>query len=318
MTEISGASSSRARGVALWALCAVPLVGAAELGLHVAQTRDVVSEADWQAARDAVKADFKPGDLVVFAPFWNDPNGRRWFGDELAPMKNEARPDLTRFARVFEVSIRGKHDDELAGFKKSSEKTLGRITLGVYENPSPAKVLADLVDLVGPSSSSVSLVTNGVEAPCTWQRGAGSPGGLSVPQGPAVPGDKWSCSGSAYVGVAVLHAIDHHPHLCIFATSPGAGATLRVKFANVTFGESLHGHDGVQWVTERTASGERITLAFSAFDRPIGQHVHKVGAGWVGFEFPTGEWAGKRGELVAEVSGGSGGGRHFCFEADTR
>lgn len=303
--------------VLAWALAAVPLVGVVELALHVKQTAsDVVPDADWLAARDAVKAEAKPDDLVIFAPFWADPLGRRFFGDELAGLKREARPDESRFTRAFEVGIRGAHRRELDGWKKVSEKQVGKVTVGLYENPAPVKVLTDLADLVSPERMSVAQVQNGVEQVCTWQRGAGQPGGLAVPQGPAVPGDKFVCGGGAFVGLAVLHALDHHPHACLFASPPGPAGALRIKFSNVDFGASLHGHSGVQWLNERTPSAERIHVAFSAFGRPIGQNVHRVGAGWTGFEFPTPELVGKKGELVAEVTGS--GPRAYCFEADTR
>ncbi|MBX3190667.1 MAG: hypothetical protein KF819_26945 [Labilithrix sp.] len=297
------------------AICALPLVGVVELALHVKQTTsDVVPDTDWIAARDAVKAEIAADDLVVFAPFWADPIGRKWFGDELAGLEREARPDETRFRRAFEVGIRGAHREELAGWKKVSERQAGKITIGVYENPSPVKVLTDLVELVGPERMTVSRVDGNVETACAWQRGQGQPGGLGVPQGPAIPGDRFVCPGGSYVGVAVLHALDHHPHRCFFA-GPSGGA-LRIRFANVSFGASLHGHAGVQWLVERAPSSERITVSFSAFDRPIGASTHKVGVGWTGFELPTGDIAGKKGELVAEISGSAQ--RAYCFEADTR
>jgi hypothetical protein len=303
--------------VLAWALAAVPLVGVVELVLHVKQTTsDVVPDADWLAARDAVKAEAKPDDLVIFAPFWADPVGRRFFGDELAGLRREARPDESRFPRAFEVGIRGEHRPELAGWKKLSEKQLGKVTVGLYGNPAPVTLLTDAVALVSPDRMSVSQVQNGTETPCPWQRGPGQPGGLGVPQGAAVPGDKFVCAGGGFVGLAVLHALDHHPHACIFATPPGPSGALRIKLGNVAFGTSLHGHSGVQWLSERTPSAERVSVAFSAFGRPLGQNVHRVGVGWTGFEFPTPEIAGKTGELVAEVTGA--GPRGYCFEVDTR
>jgi hypothetical protein len=295
-----------------WLLSAVPLVGVIELALHVKQVGDVVPDTDWTAARDAVRADFKPNDLVLFAPFWEDPVGREFFGDALTGIKREARPDESRFARAFEVSARGEHRSELAGWKKVSERTVGKITVGVYENPAPATVLTDLVDLARPGSLTVTRVENGVESPCGFQHGAGQPGGLGVPQGPAIPGDKFVCGSGGYVGVAVLHALDHHPHLCVFV---GAGPVVRLKFSGVVFGSAIHGHSGVQWYVDRNPSPERITVAFSAFDRPLGENPHKVGTGWTEFEFPTEELAGKRGDLVAQITGGA---RNYCFEADTR
>ncbi|CAN5903387.1 hypothetical protein BH11MYX4_BH11MYX4_54950 [soil metagenome] len=109
------------KDVFAWALAAVPLIGVVELVLHVKQTTsDLVPASDWAAARDAVKAEAKPDDLVIFAPFWVDPIGREQLGDELAGLRREARPDESRFARAFEVGIRGAHRPELEGWKKSS------------------------------------------------------------------------------------------------------------------------------------------------------------------------------------------------------
>jgi hypothetical protein len=305
--------------LAAYVLCAVPLIGVVELALHVKQTTsDVVPDSDWTAARDAIKGEVKPDDLVIFAPFWADPIGREHFGDELAGIDREARPDESRFVRAFEVGIHGKHRPELAGWNKTSEKHVGKITIGIYENPAPAKPITDLVKLLGPERTTVTRVENGSESPCSFQRGAGQPGGLGVLQGIAVPGDKFVCAGGGYVGVAVLHALDHHPHLCIWATPQGAASAVRVKFSNVTYGQALHGHTGIQWFSERTpALNDRMLVAFSARGRPIGTSVHRVGVGWNAFEHPTPDLAGKTTDLVAEVSA-AGPARPFCFEADTR
>jgi hypothetical protein len=300
-----------------WLLALVPLVGLVELALHLKQTSsDVVPDSDWTAARDAVKADLRPDDLVVFAPFWADPLGRRWFGGGVATIAREARPDATRFPRAFEVSIRGAHDEELAGWKKVAEKQVGKITIAQLENPAPAKVLTDLVTLVRPDTLAVSRIdANGTSTACPFQRGVSSGGSTVVPQGTLTPADRFVC-GAGHVGVAVLHALDHHPHLCIFA-SPQPNATLRLEFKGVTFGASLHGHSGIQWISERTPTAERVDLAFSAFERPIGSHSHKVGVGWAFYEFPTPELAGKKGDLVADITGAASQ-RYSCFEADTR
>ena len=295
----------------------MPLIGVVELVLHLKETTsDVVPDTDWMAARDAVKADVKPDDLVIFAPFWADPVGRQFFGDELAGIKREARPDESRFRRAFEVGIRGAHRAELASWKKVSEKQVGKVTIGTYENPAPVTLHDDLLDLATSDRLTASKVDATGEQPCAWQHGAGQAGSLIVPQGPAVPGDKLTCPGGGYVGVAVIHALDHHPHLCLFVSPQGPGTAMRVKFAGVSFGNTLYGHSGVQWVNERTPTQDRMQIAFSVDSRTIGTNVHKVGVGWTFFQFPTTELAGKRGDLVAEVT--NAGPRQFCFEADTR
>lgn len=274
---------------------------------------DVVPESDWEAARDAVKAELQPEDLVLFEPFWADPIGRKVFGP-LATMKREGMSDQRRWARAFEVTIRGARDEDGTGWKKVKAQTFGKVTVTLYENREYIKVIDDLVDFVRPDRMTVSRVENGVEQTCPFQRGASAGGSTVVPQGLLVPADKFVCQGG-HVGVAVLHGLDHHPHLCLYA-SPMPGASLRMTFKNVHFGPSLYGHSGIQWMAERTPAPEKVAVAFSAFERPIGTHLHKVGVGWVGFELPTPELAGKQGDLVAEIAPSSQ--RQFCFEATTR
>jgi hypothetical protein len=298
-----------------WLLCAIPLVSVAELALHARQTSsELVPEEDWTAARDAIKSEVRPDDLVMFAPFWADPIGRWKFGDALATMKREGRSDERRFARAFEVSIRDAHDEAFRRWRLVKEQHVGKITIRLYENPDYTKVIDDLVDMVTPERLSVSRVDGSGEQACSFQRGNSAGGSTVVPQGLLTPADKFVCQGG-HVGVAVLHALDHHPHLCIYAT-PMQNAAVRLRFSGVTFGPSLHGHSGIQWVAERTPSPEKVSITFSADGRPIGTHLHKVGAGWIGFELPTPELAGKKTDLTVDV--GPSAQRQLCFEATTR
>jgi len=290
----------------------VPLVPVVELALHAHQTGDVVPEEDWAAARDLVRGEITPDDLLVFAPFWADPLGRRSFGDALASRKREARSDERRFRRAFEVSIRGAHEPALEGWKKVEEKRAGAVTVTLYENPSYTRVLDDVLEAL-PRLAVTRLDASG-EQPCPFQRGSTAGGSTVVPQGLLTPAEKFVCSG-AHVGVAVLHGIDHRPHVCLYAT-PSPGATLRLKVRDVMFGASLFGHSGIQWVAERTPTPEKVAMTFYGDGRLLGTHAHKVGAGWTGFELPTPELDGKKGELVAEI--GPSSQRQFCFEATTR
>lgn len=293
----------------------MPFVSVIELALHAKQVGpDVVPDTDWAAARDVVKAEVGAADLVTFAPFWADPIGRRSFGDAIATLKREGRSDERRFARAWEVSIRGAHDATLAGWKKTKEQTTGKVTVSLYENPDYTKVIDDTVDLVSPDRLSVSRVDASGEQPCPYQQGVSAGGSTVVPQGLLTPANKFVCSGG-HVGVAVLHAIDHHPHLCVVAT-PMQNATLRLRFGGVTFGSSVHGHSGIQWISERTPAPEKVSVTFSAQGHLIGAHHHKVGVGWVGFELPTNELDGQKGDLTVDV--GPSTQHQFCFEATTR
>jgi len=288
----------------------VPLIGLAELVLHVKQTGpDVVPDRDWEHARDIVKADLKPDDLVLFEPFWADPIGREIFGGEIMTLKRAGYSDFRRWQRVYEVSIRDEHEPELAGWKKVKEDKSGGVTVRLLENPEFTPVLDDLVDLATPDRLSVTAG----DTPCIYQHGASAGGSTVVPQGLLVPADKFVCSGG-HVGVAVLHALDHHGHVCLYATP--MSTPLHLRFKDVAFGTRLVGHSGVQWVDERTPTPEKIELVFSAFDHTIAPVFHKVGKGWTGFELPTDDVAGKKGDLLVDIDPAKE--RQFCFEATTR
>jgi hypothetical protein len=298
-----------------WAFAIVPLVGVVELIAHLKQANGAVSDADWAAARDAVKAIAKPDDLVVFAPSWNDPVGRRWLGPDIANVAREAAPDETRFPRAIEVSIRGKHAPALAAWRTSATQKVGAITITTLENPAPVKVLTDLVTRVAPETARVSRVEGDREMPCMFSRGPAQTGNLGF--GPAIPGDKFNCM-NAFVGVSVFAVLDYSARRCIFAPPPGGQAATRVRFADVAMGRALHGHHALYVEAERHREGAPVTLAFKIGDRSVGKVVHSDGDGWKSFELDTNEWAGQTVELIAEISSPSSNRRTYCFEADTR
>jgi hypothetical protein len=300
------------RALRAWAFALVPLLGLWELGAHVYQTHDVVPVNDWHSAHAAVEAAWKPGDLVVFAPDWADPLGREYFGDKLAGIPDEARPDDTRFPRAFEVSIRGAHDPELAGWKKVATEKTGAVTITTLENPSPVKLLDDLVAHASPEGMHV---TQG-NAECRWVHGPTTAGNLGA--GPATPGERFMCPSGGIIGVSLIHDLGDRARRCFFApTTGGRGAPMQIRFENVAFGNALHGHVGLAQFNERDRTGPPVTLTWRASDRILGKITHVDGDGWKGFELPTTELAGQRAELTAEIASAAPG-RHFCFEADTR
>src|SRR5205814_7569859 len=91
----------------------------------------------------AVRAGFREGDLIVFAPAWIDPLGRRELGD-LMPLSMVGRPDAARYARIWELSIRGARAPEAAGLPVEERARHGLITVSRYRQPA-LTVLADLV-----------------------------------------------------------------------------------------------------------------------------------------------------------------------------
>ncbi len=299
-----------------WLFLAVPAVALVELTAHLVQSHGAVPESDWQAAKTMVAQKIRPDDLLLFAPKWADPVGRAQFGDGLASLQRTARPDETRFPRAIEVGLRGRHRPELQGWKKLDEERVGRLVVATYENPSPARILDDLLLRVAPGKMSVYRVDDGKETPCTFVRGRPQAGGLGA--GPALPADRFTCDAS-YVGLTVIHSLDHDPRLCLIAPPFGGATALRVRFHGVRFGAALHGHHGLQNEAERDKSGAPVVLVFRTEHGGIlGRAEHKDGTGWVGFEFDTGELKGKAVDLTAEITAANASRRHYCFEADTR
>ncbi len=300
-----------------WGFLAIPAAALLELFAHEVQTHTVVSDDDWRAARDVVKAEAKPDDLVVFAPRWTDPVGRHVFGDEIATLEREAPSDASRFPRAFEVSIRGGHEADLLGWKKLSEKKTGGVTITTLENPSYLKTLDDLVDHIDGEHARVTSMHDDEESPCTWVAGAGAQTG-NLGFGPALPNRRYACPSGTMVGVSVVADLGYRAHRCIYAPPRGSGTVTRIHFGDVLFGEVLHGHHGLYVEAERNREGAPVSLAFSVGEKKIGKVTHLDGEGWKGFDLPTGELAGQRGELVADVSAPNGNRRMYCFEAITR
>jgi hypothetical protein len=294
-----------------WAFAAVPVVGLVELAAHVVETHSVAPDADWVAARAYVAAQVKPEDLVAFAPRWADPIGREQLGPQLATLEREARPDETRFPRALEVSIRGAHLPAFAGWRRSSEQRFGAVAVTTWENPAPVRILDDLVSLVDPQHL---RVWRG-DAECSFVHGSSQSGSLG--SGPAIPGDRFACPAGAFAGVSVVTDLDYVPHRCIFAPPPG-NAPLRLRFAEVRFGRTLHGHHAIYVEAERDKRGAPVSITFKAGDSTLGTMVHRDGDGWKPFELDTSSLAGQKGPLDVEIASPGGDRRLYCWEADTR
>nr|HEX4318819.1 hypothetical protein [Kofleriaceae bacterium] len=97
----------------------------------------------WTAAEAVVRAQHQPGDLIVFAPAWVDPVGRLHLGD-LISVDDAGRMDAARYARVWELSIRGDHAPEVAGETPAFEDASGDVLVRRYDRAAPARVVDDV------------------------------------------------------------------------------------------------------------------------------------------------------------------------------
>jgi hypothetical protein len=117
--------------VSLWEVCAAG---------HDASA--VPDDDSWHAAEQYVRAQARPGDLIVFAPEWIDPVGRMHLGD-LIPIDDAARMDAATYARIWEVSIRGAHAPETSALAVAASESFAGVTVRRFDQAA-AHVAADV------------------------------------------------------------------------------------------------------------------------------------------------------------------------------
>lgn len=307
----------RLRRAARLSFLAVPLLGAIELALHFVFARRPPSFEAWSALREPVAAMRQEGELVVVAPAWAEPLARRAFGDELMPLRDVARPDVTRYASAIEIAILGQRAPELAGFEEVAREEHGDFVLRRLRSPSPARVVFDFTDHVKPPFADVRGTSPAVT--CTWNPNARVlAGGLGGH--PTFPPQRFECPGGPFfnVGVTVIADQDFRPRRCIWS-HPFQRGEIVTRFRDVPLGRVIRGHGGMYWIVERERKGAPVTLEVRVDGENVGSWVHRDGDGWAAFEMPLGEHAGKTSaEVEFAVSSPNYVHRHFCFEADTR
>jgi hypothetical protein len=305
------------RSILRWSFLAIPVLGLVELSAHVWFANRPPSFDAWMQIRDVVRAEKRPGELVVIAPRWADPVARRAFGDELMPMKDEARPDESRYAGALEISILGERSGELSDFREESRRTEGKFLLRHVVNPKPAHVVFDFVDGARPPIADV----RGTDPPmtCSWNPHAPvEAGGFGAH--PTFPAERFACPSGVFffVGPTIIADQDFRPRRCLWSHPPARGEMV-TRFHGVPLGTSIHGHGGMHWMTERNLTGAPITLTVRVDGDPIGSISHVDGDGWKAFDLPLGSHAGATSaDVEFAVTTTNYRDRHFCFEADTR
>jgi hypothetical protein len=134
----------RARPIAAVPALALIVLAGWEIGAARRDAAAVPGDAAWLLAATRVRAGYRPGDLIVFAPDWVDPIGRLFLGD-LIPLPVAARMDAARFARIWEVSIRGARAADTAGLAAADDAALAGVEVRRYDR-APAIVVADVLD----------------------------------------------------------------------------------------------------------------------------------------------------------------------------
>jgi hypothetical protein len=288
-----------------------------ELGALGVQIRDRTPDADWQAAGDEVQKDIQAQDLVTIAPDWASPVARQHLSTSVATANRIARADESRFARAFELSIRGGRDETLAGWSVVSRRRFGKVTLSVYANPNYRPVQDDLVDLVREGSMTLTRIDDSSEEPCPLMHLTSMSGNIGF--GPGIPADRFACTRrGGFAGITILPDLTYRPRRCIYVPPQGGSSLQRLEFPKVHFGSQLVGHHGIAVHAERDLVGTPVTLVFRVRDQVLGRFVHADGEGWASFEMDTSTLKDREEPLSVEVSSPNPQNRHYCFEATTR
>jgi len=205
------------------------------------------SDSDWIAAADAVRAAASPDDLIVFAPGWIDPIGRRHLGDRIS-LAMAGRMDAARYAVIWEISARGARAPDTRGLTADQTRAFGSLTLRRYRQPAVGVVTDFLAEAEARRMTTAGRMSRAVR-----------------------------------VG---LEEVGFEPHRCI-SVEPAPDQTVRVTFSAVTLGSTLVGYVGLADVFTRRDVREPARLAVEVAGEPATEVTVGVDDGWVRFDAAT-------------------------------
>ncbi len=303
-------------GLAGWELLAM-------LRQHAAAPR----EEDWRQAALTLQGNRKAGEPVLFAPFWVQPLGLRHLGaqlsDALPPPGQQPRPlellllsDVDRYARVWQVSLRGKQHPWLAGLKPTRSWQLGAVTVALFEKPAE-EVTHDFTRTI--AGAKVEKVGDRV-VKCPWDGKQQLPSPRSLaPSSNPFPTGQFLCDPLARWNKVGPHLaeVGHHPYRCIYA-HPVEGHLMRITFPAARLGKRIVGYTGIDDFENRKRSQKPVQLSVRVDGREVGTVLHQNAWPWQRFSFETPEVDGKTAEVRFEVSADAAFARTFCFAAEAR
>ncbi len=267
----------------------VALLALVETGAALTARARGATAADWDAAAAAVRAGFGPGDAIAFAPAWADQLGRAHLGD-LVTVEMAGRSDVDRYARVWEVSIRGAHSPDVAGARLVREAQHGRVRVALYEKAA-TPIVYDFTAAAGDAR-----VLRG-EQPCFGDAQNG-----------------WHC-GSQHVERRTLE-IDYRPRRGMLVPADRQPTTL--GWNEAPLGSTLVVYAGLHdYYARKSADG---VVDFSVDVDGVGKLSARIanGDGWRRFEIDTRALAGTRHAVTFHVSAANPAWRNLGFHAEVR
>jgi hypothetical protein len=284
----------RRRWLSVAALALIALLALVETVNAVVAPLRTPSEKDWNAAASKVRAEFRPGDLIVVAPAWADPILRQKLGD-LLPVPVAGRMDAARYGRIWEISQRGARAADTAGAAVAATSGFGGLTLRRWERPA-ATVTFDFV--------------------AQWRRASMSvvrPDGVAVPCG--IAGERFQCAGAS-LGPELLE-VDTTLRNGL-GVEPVEGVTLALDYPAVPLGRELMVATGLHNVWLRKSGDGKVRMRVLVDGREFGTLVATSASGWSLRGFDTSALAGKTGQVRFEITTDRAHARHLGFAVEAR
>jgi hypothetical protein len=255
------------------------------------------TDADWDAAAAAVRAGFRPGDLIVAAPGWADPILRVHLGD-LIPPEVAARMDDDRFGRVWEVSQRGAHAPAARGATVARDERHGRLRVRLLERPA--------------ETVSYDFVAHGTDARVTRRDPGGGVAACTA------AGERLNCAGA---GSILFHrqVVEVEQKLReALLTEPLANAAVVIDFPAVPLGRALVIATGLHDTWMRKAARGTVEARLTVGDQTTELPVTDDDSGWTRTRIDTASHAGQTLPVRLEITSASPYDRLFAFAAEAR
>ena len=268
-----------------------------ETGATLIQHWEAPTDRDWSRAAERVRAERKPTEPVLFAPYWVDPMGRRAMGPSLE-LDMLTLSDVDRYPRVWLMSIRGKHHPWLKGQTSTRAFSEGRVKVEIFDRK-PVEVLFDFTRSV---LKSALVERQGREL--TRCR-------LRDRRFRCDPRQGWNWVGPH------LAEVGHRPYRCIFV-HPMDRHVMRVKFPAVLMGKTLVGYTGIDDFENRKRAKLPVLLTVNVNREVLGSVEHRNEYAWRKFSMDTSRFDGQTHEVSFEVATRGAFARTFCFSAETR
>jgi hypothetical protein len=288
----------------------VPLLGLAELGLHLYFSRRAPDFDQYAALAPELLKLKKPGMPVVVSPSWAEPLVRQ-AAPAAFPLAELTRADDTRFAHFLEVSLLGARAPELGELPVREQRQLGAFTLLVRSNHRFEEARFDFVTAVENGEVEVYSDVSGRRSNCpSADVRRATTGGLHGPV--ARPQRRFECAQGRLVAVTIIEDERYRPRRCVLVDPPATGRTV-LRFGSVPTSRRLLGFAGFSYFLGRDFTGEAAELRISDGDRELGGHGANPSRGWQRFELIRGP---AQGAVEISVARATPEPTDFCFSLE--